>query len=437
MARRVTFALLLAGFLLLPNLFAADTARILSEQEWTQLAKLNSRIESAIDFGHHGYITSDQVGQVVFRCLEEASIVCDRKMSATDLNELVSSSPFAKSKLQTESTLSSRIYGLITFANIMYVMASFIFLFSAGHLVVKFLKFLLKILVNIPIWVYESGLYLASCQLMLRGNSIVPEMGSQIAFTGCLLFGGCLAFSCAKHDFNPNKSLFSLILACVWALVAVGYSSSLVGFISVAALLSAFGFSMMVYPGVCVMGFDDEDAVGKGTAAAFYLLGIFVAAKVLSAHASSFLFQYVYPLFGNFASFLGFAAGSPDHAQYLAPFEYGSIFLGSLVGYLGLLISSSRWYPRRNVSYLFAQVITTVAGLAALFIGSVFGIPVLLKVGGTFFVVYLLTKPWEIPFESADGFAFLGVCTSVAIVAFVWFVKTHTALVAPYLLFMS
>ena len=71
-------------------------------------------------------------------------------------------------------------------------------------------------------------------------------------------------------------------------------------------------------------------------------------------------------------------------------FEEGALFLGSFVGYLGLLISSSsKWYGRNNPGrYLFAQIVTFIAGGLAIFIGATFGIGELLKIGGTFFVLW-------------------------------------------------
>jgi len=108
--------------------------------------------------------------------------------------------------------------------------------------------------------------------------------------------------------------------------------------------------------------------------------------------------------------------------------------MGSFVGFLGLLIASSRWYPKR-FPYAYLQFVTIVAGLAALFVGSLWQIGELQKIGGTFFVLYVLEKLCEIPIEKRKNYAYLGLVVSGLFFGFCMMVRSHPETFQPYLLF--
>ncbi len=78
---------------------------------------------------------------------------------------------------------------------------------------------------------------------------------------------------------------------------------------------------------------------------------------------------------------------------YYENFESGIKYLGSFVFFIGLLISSSKWgcsYYKYNFWLL--QAITITAGLAALYLGSIYELYVLRGIGGTFFGLYVIEK---------------------------------------------
>ena len=81
------------------------------------------------------------------------------------------------------------------------------------------------------------------------------------------------------------------------------------------------------------------------------------------------------------------------------------------------------------------QVITIVAGMAAIGAGSLFDIPQLLGIGGTFFVLYLIEKPFEIPTQSMVGRALIGLFVASGIGGGVWWAQNNMELVQPFLLF--
>src|SRR5579883_1302721 len=120
-----------------------------------------------------------------------------------------------------------------------------------------------------------------------------------------------------------------------------------------------------------------------------------------------------------------------------AVFEFGALFLGSLVGYMGLLYLSTRlpwnYALRHRKRYWGFQVVTIIAGVGALFFGSVFQINELQKIGGTFFVAYWLVKLLEIPTKSLPAFARLVVIVGIITIGCCWFALTHQELFQQWL----
>ena len=82
-----------------------------------------------------------------------------------------------------------------------------------------------------------------------------------------------------------------------------------IGFLAIAALMGVLGFSVAVTPMCYAFGFKDKESVDSGTAAALMVLGIYVIAQIFY----------------------------PNMPQAMAVFTTGAFWLGSLVGYLGLL----------------------------------------------------------------------------------------------------
>jgi hypothetical protein len=148
----------------------------------------------------------------------------------------------------------------------------------------------------------------------------------------------------------------------------------------------------------------------------------------------------------------------------LTVFTLGSVILGGIFGFGGLLALSDRWYyPRYHIRverregetndefaarreqarqqerkvhlkyYWGFQIVSIVAGIGALFFGSVLQISELQKIGGTFFVVYLLIKLVEIPTRSRLMFVWLIVGIGILTVGFCWFALAHPELFRAWL----
>jgi hypothetical protein len=148
--------------------------------------------------------------------------------------------------------------------------------------------------------------------------------------------------------------------------------------------MCAIGFTGAMGPLCIAIGFKDKETMARATAVSFLLLSIVTTLK----------------------------ATNVTNAQ-LELFAPSLTFMGAFVGYLGLLIASDKWFEHEKNwgGYGGRQVITILFGLAALLFGSVLDMPALLKVGGTFFGIYLLEKLGDfvraLELESFYGWCFI------------------------------
>jgi hypothetical protein len=77
------------------------------------------------------------------------------------------------------------------------------------------------------------------------------------------------------------------------------------------------------------------------------------------------------------------------------------------------------------------QAIVIGSGVAALYIGTVFGLTMLAGVGGTFFYIYVLEKYYEIPWKGV-GWAWSTLFLAGILYGFVIFAQRHP----QYFIFM-
>lgn len=297
------------------------------------------------------------------------------------------------------------LVGFITWMNVLQVGAIILGVVCVAIILFKWFGWLLGLFLIIPVQVYEVIGYAASAALVvwayfLEGsNQLWPLLG------GSLLFGGMLIITGTIHQIEANYERFFGALFVVWAAIALIFQNSTVGFITVGAFMGMLGFSFMVIPMGYAIGFQDDDALKRGTTAGFITLAAFVAIRI-----------------------------SGTYVPYIHVFEAGALWLGSFVGFIGLLIASSRWYVNRT-AYVVMQVIAIAFGMVAIGIGSIFGISQLLGIGGTFFALYLIEKPFEIPAQSLTGYAAIGLVVAALVGGGVWWAQNHMDIIQPYLLF--
>lgn len=350
-----------------------------------------------------GIITRAQADQGTAHYLKQAGRIAGAEMTVERLASLTY--PESAAAAPPKLTALQRFAGFITFINVLWILGIGLGVVCVTFLFGSYVVELLKALKNVPLVVYEASFYGVGVGLTAYGATLSAAVGPYVGLTGCLLFAGALGFSAKQRKFAADKFNFAAILFVGWTAATLVYGSSMLGFIAVGALLAALGFSAMMMPLGVIIGFKDEASLGKATTAAFCLLALFGGLRVLDARL-----------------------------PFLQVFERGALFLGSFVGYLGLLIASSRWYDGKRHHYVLFQVVTIAAGIAAIALGSIFGIDELQKIGGTFFVLYALEKLIEIPAKSARGYAVVGLCAAAAIYGFCLYTKSHPETFRAYLM---
>ncbi|HSD12782.1 MAG TPA: hypothetical protein VLC10_04450 [Patescibacteria group bacterium] len=397
MSPRTVFALLCALMLAL----LAGTASAQQPDVAARLADARHGVIALQQTADAGIITRTQAEEGTRRYLAQAAEAAGHPVT---LDQLMAAPDPSGAASPAQLTALQRFAGLITFVNILWVIGIALGVICFAFLFGSYVVELVKLLVNVPLAFYEVVFYAGSLGLAIWGRSLSPGVAPYVGLTGCLLFGAAVMFTAKAHkSLNLGGALVSATMCLAWSIAALSYGSSLLGFIAVAALMSAFGFSVLVMPLAYCIGFKDEASIGRATAAAFSILTAYVIVRALGADPS-----------------------------ILRVFEGGALFLGSFVGYLGLLITSSRWYDGKSRNYVLFQFGTIAAGVAALFVGSYFGISELQKIGGTFFVLYLLEKIIEIPAKSARGYAAVGLVASLAIFGFCMYVKHDPETLRPY-----
>ena len=345
-----------------------------------------------------GILTHPEAEKSIAYYLAQASKTAGRTLT---LNEIMATPDPTPQKL----TPLQEFAGAIDFLRVIMVLGIIAVGGAVAYLFRYYVEKLVRFLKSVPVVVYEIVFYAASLGCGIWGWLLPEPIHKYIGLLACLLFAGALGFSASHHRHLAHVFLFSILLFLVWAPTAILFGSSLIGFFAVGALLSALGFNMLIQTVFASIRFRDATVIESATFAAFLILALFIGLRVVGALIPA-----------------------------LAVFESGSLVLGSFVGYSGLLISSNRWYGQyQRERYWGFQVVAIIAGIGALFFGSVFQIGELQKIGGTFFVLYCLVKLVEIPIRSRPVFALLIAVVGIMTTCFCWFALTHPELFRQWL----
>jgi hypothetical protein len=429
MARKWLMALVAACALML---LLTQVAGARSLDTSSQLAQIKHSIITVQDLEQRELMTPSEAGKAIAFYVAQASQLVGHPMTVPQILAVPDFPQQALTPLQ-------EIAGAITFFNVMLVLAiiavggAFIYLFK------HYMRLLFRILAHVPILVYELTFYGASLGSALIGWWLPVPMHQSLALLACVLFAGALAFSVSYRRELAHVFIIAIILFLVWTPMAMLFSSPFVGFFAVGALLAALGWNDVVLWVINGLGAQVHSRsyqhIEHATLAGFVVLALFVIMRLLS----------------------GFV-------PVLSVFTPGSVILGGVFGFGGLLALSDRWYSRRSTAsierregetdeeytarweqarrqernvhrqhYWGFQVVSIVAGIGALFFGSVLQISELQKIGGTFFVIYLLIKLAEIPTRSRLMFAWLVIGAGTLTVGFCWFALTHPELFRVWL----
>ncbi|HEU5375407.1 MAG TPA: hypothetical protein VFV38_08215 [Ktedonobacteraceae bacterium] len=397
-----------------------------------QLVQIKQSIITVQNLEQQGLMTPSEADRAIAFYVAQASQLVGHPMTVQQILAV-------PDRLQPSLTPLQEFAGALTFLNAMLVLAiiavggAFIYLFK------HYVRILFRILAHIPMLVYELTFYVLSLSSALTGWWLPAPMHQSLALLSCVLFAGALAFSVSYRRELAHAFIIAMILFLVWTPMAMLFASTFVGFLAVGALLTALGWNDFVLWAINELGARvrsrSSQHIEQATLAGFVVLTLFVTIRLLSSFV-----------------------------PVLIVFTPGSLIFGSVFGFGGLLALSDRWYDRRystgverregetddehaarweqarqrdkNVRrkhYWGFQIVSIVAGIGALFFGSALQISELQKIGGTFFVVYLLVKLAEIPTRSRLMFAWLVVGTGALTVGFCWFALAHPELFRAWL----
>ncbi|HMW90631.1 MAG TPA: hypothetical protein PKN86_07310 [Candidatus Obscuribacter sp.] len=399
--RKTLTGLLALLFILMP---AISFAGQFTDKQLDSLQVLDAKLYTVQELQDKQVLSAEQAVVAGKLYTDAAKAIVGHDVTAAELHALV------KSEVSTE--------GLGTFWNTVVVFAGILFLLGVLGLVAFYFKDFLE---QIPPGAYEMMAYGGTALLLFSGYLWQPfHIGAVsveplwFAIPGALALAGCIALTRGLHfevhggrtsRMGPGFFDFPVVMfglcTVAWGLIACFYNSiypaagipHVLAFASVIALQAAMGFSVITMPGCVALGWESEKQIPKSVVSSLIILGLYVALK----------------LSGNMTG-------------PMAIFETGAIFMGAFVYFLGLLIMSSKWYSKEN--YVQLQVVTIISGIAAFYLGNAFHIGGLLGVGGTFFVLYLLEKYYEIPWKGIGwAWSFLGLALFLYFV--VGFANSH------------
>jgi hypothetical protein len=293
------------------------------------------------------------------------------------------------------------VAGFVSWANILKVFALVLGAVCVAYLVYRLFGKMAVVFKAIPDLVYDILGYSLPAILIVGANFVPQPFVSWMVVPGCILFAGLVMILAKMRGVEPDHARFSLILTVVWGAVALFYQDGVVGFMTVMSFMSFVGFSVLVTPLQYCIGFKDEQTLDRATATALGLCLVLVAKQVWV------------PELGRLSVFV-------HGVEWLGPFVFG----------LGMLLKASRWIGSGKGTYLPRQLVAIIAYMAMIAAGSILGIDALRNVGVGFLILFMIEKPFEIPYRSAVAYAITGLLVSLALGYGAYYVQGHPEAVA-------
>jgi hypothetical protein len=424
-------------FVLFALVLSTSSARCqsLSTGQLVIARQIQNKLAVIKDLSAHKLITTEEQDKASNFYLDQATPILGHAVTEDALNTLTTK--------ETQTT-----HGFGVFLNSIIILAGILLLLSAIGLILFYLRDFLK---SLPSSFYECMAYVLTAICLAAGYLWQPfhigfltiepfwlSVPGAFAFAGCVNLSYWLHWIRPRHNssrisdannttsdlvyFGPVPFRFPTILfglcTIVWGAVAVEYHAifpnsgipNFLAFISIIALQSFLGFSVITAPGCIALGWEKDKQVPKSTLSSLMLL----------------------------VAYVSIALGGIAVTESMRLFESGCLFMGAFVYYLGLLVMSSQWYSIKEkidpqtrkvrqewlIRYFVMQTVTIISGLTALYLGATFHIGALLGIGGTFFVIYLLGKYYEIPWKGV-GWAWSCLGVALALYFFVGFAGQH------------
>lgn len=327
----------------------------------------------------------------------------------------VSALPLSAHDLSGAQEVAAKIVGAASFVNIIWVFSIGLAAVCILALLKEWLWFLITLL---PAHVYEVIAYIVSVGFIIDAFAkeiTGPENAPFVALTGCVFVGMSILFSCFIHGVTMKPKKYFGILLPVFGTVAVLLESPMIGFGAIVCLMAAMGFSIWIGTLCYGFGFEEEDALIRASLVGLFLVILVALSRIVSNAAG-----------------IGVTLTPP----FLRIFELGALWMGSFVGYLGLLIASFTYYRRsRRIPTVVAKLLMVIFCLGGMFVGSLWNIGVLKTMATVYFALFLLELPAEVRPESVTAWA----CTGLLVAAIGWggslWVKSHMDIVGYWLTF--
>jgi hypothetical protein len=356
------------------------------------IAILQAKAQGALELAGSNIISQEQAQAGVDLWVAHATELAGEKVTQDEL--LAFSHTAAKS-------WTARIFGIFSFANAGLAVCAIAF-------VVFFLWFFGGYLTEIPIGVWKF-LLISSALAGMFGASQAPETYAQFVALG----GGVLWIAASAWIYFETVGeegaavrLYILHLVGVFVALALVYNSVFIASIlAVPAFFVLMGLTVGSLPGLIGFGYDYEHIGSRVTYAAMLVLTVFVGGRIGLLHTSWFEL-----------------------------FEPATLWLGGLVSFGGLYSLSLKKVSRDGMYPLY-NFVAIVFMVSAMFVGYAWGIPELQESGGTFLLLFLATKFWEIPIKNEMVFAFMGMVFTLALGGAFVFIKNNADLLAPWLFF--
>lgn len=296
-------------------------------------------------------------------------------------------------------TALQRAAGYVTWENFLRIMAIGA---GVGGIVLIFRGLIVSILKQK--WLMEMLAWSVSIGLIVGTQFIRSDYQTWTLLSGALLLMFAAGYAAFIRGAEPNPTQFSGIFVVIWGALALYFHSTEVGFLTIGAVMSFMGFSVVVTPFCYGFGFGDDDSMARGTVSGLLVAAAYTAIQVMKSNLGPF-----------------------------EVFQSGALWLGSFVGFTGLLILSSRWFDsaKHYVPMNFLALVVYV-GMAS--VGMIYGLREITTMSIAFLILFLISKPMEIPTENYVTFGIklifiAGVCAG----AWQW-LHTHQELARQYLM---
>ena len=311
----------------------------------------------------------------------------------------------------------SRIIGFFSFVNIIWMVAIIGIVISIGPSLLFLFKPFMKGLFRqyiLPILykLYECGFaeflaYAISIILISDGMKVNREWGFFISLTGTGFIVVLFVYSIgvkeprniSEEEFR-EKVIFGVLITIVLFSLSVYFNSKLYSFLATMNFYSFLGFYTGCF-GLCyVIGFLNHSDMIRVVSTSFVLITFYIILR--SANINNKIIEL-----------------------YRSPIQ----IFGTLTYFLGLLIISSEYYYKMNISYLRRQLIYIVSLLLVLLFGNVFNMPSLTNTTYVFGVLYLMEKNLEVMSRINGGIWLIIFVTSLSLWGLSLYLHKHSEIV--------